>query len=251
MSKAVGSGGSGNGEAQGRKSATKGNAIDKFMDAASEALVATNYFDAENNCLRALRLARNANDFDSMARIVLPLQEARRQRRHAACDVSDCTVLSCMPDAEESLVTGRYMLEPPLVGIMGRQLREFASRQRVPIMVLVREPATRMGKWPIVGVGTGPREPVVVRVQVEPPKQCLDVAWYLSSHEALGDAAIRKAPRDVPADHHVDDLLDYLEAVPDHEKLIQALAEACRIAAKVPLSTIPRRRPLIEDAYSF
>lgn len=252
----------------------KAKSIDEFMDKASLALVATDYFEAEKLCVRAMSLARASNDFERMARITLPLQEARRQRRQAACDVPGCILLGSLPEGNERLASGRYLLHPPLVGIDAQALRGLAHRQKVAITILVREPTTRAGKWPIVGVGSGPREPVVVRVQLDPPpsptpptgqtgfagsgesRMCsggceVDLAWYMGAHEALGDAAIRAAPKDVPPDHHVDDLIDFLEALPDHEKLMQALAEACRVAAKAPLSSVPRRRPMMEDAFSF
>jgi len=271
----------------------KAKSIDEFMDRASVALVATDYFEAEKLCLRAMSLARASNDFERMARITLPLQEARRQRRQWACDVPGCHLLGSWPEGNERIASGRYLLHPPLVGIDAQALRVLSYRQKVAITILVREPTTRAGKWPIVGVGSGPREPVVVRIQLDPPTPpthttastpptacnavipsndfastsdtesfggdsrawgggCeVDLAWYMRAHEALGDAAIKAAPKDVPADHHVDDLIDLLEAVPDHEKLIQALAEACRVAAKEPLSSVPRRRPMMEDAFSF
>jgi len=234
-------------------SRTASSSLDRWMEKASEALIATDYFEAERCCLKALTLARRANDFDGMARICLPLQECRRQRRHAACDVPGCTVLSALPPAGASLSPGRYLVQPPLVGLDDRTLRALADRQRVPVMVLAREPQSKSGRWPIVGVGTGPREPVVVRVQVDPPvsPEAPDLAWFMATQEALGDAAIRKAPANVPADHHVDDMLDLLEAVPDHEKLIQAVAEACRAAVGTEPSVLPRRRPIVEDAFSF
>jgi hypothetical protein len=47
------------------------------------------------------------------------------------------------------------------------------------------------------------------------------------------------------------DLLEMLLAVPDHEKLHQALAAACEIAARSPRSEKPRRRAVIEDQYGF
>ena len=227
--------------------------IDQHMEKASLALVRTEYFEAEKLCLRAMTLARRGQDFECMARICLPLQEARRQRRHAACDVPGCQVLTSMPGPGSKLAPGRYLVVPPLVGIDARAVRDLAGRQQTPAMVLAREPQTKMGRWPIVGVGTGPREPVVVRVQVNPPADVnlLDLPWFMGAQEALGDAAIQKAPKGVPADHHVDDLLDLLEAVPDHEKLIQALAQACRDAMGTEPSPLPRRRPIMEDALSF
>jgi hypothetical protein len=232
---------------------THGAKAEQWMEKASVALVATDYGEAERCCMKALSVARAANDFDLMARICLPLQEARRQRRHAACDIPGCRLANVMPAVAEVIAAGRWLLEPPLVGIDGRSLRELAARRDVPVMVLVREPQSRSGRWPIVGVGTGPREPVVVRAQVEPPADPArpDLAWFMAAQEALGDAAIAKAPRNVPADHHVDDMLDLLEAVPDHEKLLQATAQACRDAAGTEPSSLPRRRPILEDAFSF
>ncbi len=226
--------------------------IDVLMDRASMALVATDYFGSESACLRAMEAAHRAHDFERMARICLPLQEARRQRRQLACDVSGCRVLTRLPRDESEITPGRYLLMPGLVGIDARNLRDLAHRARMPVMVLVREPTTRAGKVPMVGVGTGPREPVVVRSYCEPYEgESPSLEWFNAAHEQLGDEAIAKAPKGVPADHHVDDLLDLLEAVPDHEKLIQALAAACRAACGVPISVLPRRRPLREDALSF
>ncbi|MBS0196774.1 MAG: hypothetical protein JSR77_08455 [Planctomycetes bacterium] len=229
----------------------KADETDRLMEKASEALARTEYFEAETLCMRAWEAARAVNDFERLARICLPLQEARRQRRHEACDAPTTVVLNELPGPKQKLAAGRYLIEPPLVGIDVRTLREIADRQRVPIMALAREPLTRAGKWPIVGVGTGMREPVVVRIQVDPPQGTPSVAWFMATQEALGDAAIAKAPKPVPADHHVDDLMEHLEAVPDHEKLIQALEAACRAAVGQPISKSPRRRPIMDNPYSF
>lgn len=225
--------------------------IDEIMSRASDALVSTDYGEADRLCRDAWQKAREANDFDRCARICLPLQEARRQRREAALDAPGEFLLNSLPGRDEVTSPGRYLLEPPLVGVDARRLREVASEHRVAVMVLVREPLTRAGKMPIVGVGTGPREPVVVRIRVDPPGAPLAPTWFSAMHEALGDAAIALAPRGVPADHHVDDLMDLLEAVPEHEKLIQALQAACRLAARSPASKAPRRRPLVDNPYSF
>lgn len=225
--------------------------IDAMMERASRALEATDYFEAEALCVRAFADAREGNDFERCARICLPLQEARRQLRQIACASQHVTTLNHLPGKRDKIAPGLYLLEPPLVGIVARELRDLAKKQMVPTMVLVREPTTRAGKWPIVGVGTGPREPVVARVQMEPPQGQPDAAWFQTAQEALGDAAITKAPKGVPADHHVDDLVDLLEAVPDHEKLTQALEAACRAAVGAPISAMPRRRPIENNPYSF
>jgi hypothetical protein len=53
------------------------------------------------------------------------------------------------------------------------------------------------------------------------------------------------------ADHRVEDLWEYLEAAPDHEKLAQALEEACREAARTGVNSGPRRRPVVVDPFGF
>src|SRR5689334_10244420 len=69
------------------KSAPKGQTqIDRMMERASTALEAMRYFEAERLASTALRRAHAAADFERMARILLPLQEARRQKRQLAVD---------------------------------------------------------------------------------------------------------------------------------------------------------------------
>ena len=234
--------------------------IDSLMERASRALGEGDYFEAERLSLRSLLGARSTLDFERMARIVLPLQEARRQRREQALDAGPVAALRSGRDAPRPLVPGCYLVQPPMIGRDGRTLRETADRKGVPACVLTREPLTRAGKWPIVGVG-----PLVVRVQVDPPWPVQRVEdspskdheervpareWFAGASEALGDAAIARL---VPGDHphyRVDDLLDFLNAHPEHEKLHQALEAACRAAIGTEEPELPRRRG-IDDSYSF
>lgn len=226
-------------------------AIDELMEQTSQALVSTDYFEAERLAIRALDRAWALHDFERMARIVLPLQEARRQKRHQAADAGACFVLRSMPARTQSLEPGCYLLEPPLLGIDGRTLRDLADRKKTPVIVTVREPLTKAGKWPIVAVGTGPTMPTSFRAYVEPPQESPPtVPWFLSTNEALGDVAISRLEKSHLAAYHVDDLLHHLEALPDHEKLHQALETACRRAMKEPVPGVPRRRG-IDNPYSF
>ena len=55
--------------------------IDAKMEHASEALARCEYFLCERLAGEALGAAREKNDFERLARICLPLQEARRQIR--------------------------------------------------------------------------------------------------------------------------------------------------------------------------
>ncbi len=58
--------------------------LDTAMEAASQALHAMRYGICEQRCLEALALAGENRDWGAYARILLPLQEARRQRRMIA-----------------------------------------------------------------------------------------------------------------------------------------------------------------------
>ena len=50
--------------------------------------------------------------------------------------------------------------------------------------------------------------------------------------EQLGDSAIESLDTGQEPDRQVDDLMNALDSVPEHEKLHQALVERCKLAAK-------------------
>ncbi|GDX97853.1 hypothetical protein LBMAG48_02570 [Phycisphaerae bacterium] len=246
------------------------SAIDTLMERASVALEATDYFAAQEFCLRAIEKARRVQDFERIARITMPLQEARRQVRHLATDARDAGnvfVVNTLPALDTKIEAGFYLLEPPLIGLDGRAFREVARGRKVPILALVKEPTTSAGRWPMVGVGVGEFENVVARVQVEPPaslkhwkekslknapRELLpDSAWFMSVQEALGDVAIRKVNPLWPAAHRIDDFIELLDAVPDHEKLSQALMFTAKDAMTAPQPKMPRRRPLVDNPLTF
>lgn len=222
------------------------------MERASLALERGEYFEAEGLCVRAIVAARRDDDFERMARICMPLQEARRQIRQIASDAGRIILVREIMLRVDEPLPGFYLVEPPLIGLDARTVRDLLLRKRVPAVVLAREPETRSGKWPIVGVGGGEPLPVVARVQLDaPPNGKPTPSWLLAAQEALGDAAIAQVKPDWPADHRVDDLFERLEAVPDHEKLIQALEHACRDAAKLEKLSPPRRRATLDDPCGF
>lgn len=246
--------------------------IDALMEQASSALVKRNYFEAERLASSALRRAYTVGDYERMSRIILPLQEARRQKRDLAMDSGKIFVIDAELPQGRTLQPGCYLVSPPRVGVDGRLLRELADERQVPTIVIVREPPSRDGLWPIVAVG-----PVTVRTKVAPPppkplpkgkpgkktttkktaatpeaaphaqpaEPMPTSAWFISTSEALGDAAIAQVAATLPAASRVDALMDRLEAHPDHEKLHQRLAQACRDALQEPA----RKRRAIDPAF--
>jgi len=223
-----------------------------WMEHATRALIATDYFEAERLAEKALARARARGAYDAAARICPVLQESRRQRRHQAVDAGHVMVACEFPGKRGDLVSGCYLVTPPLIGVEARTIRDLLTRKRVPALVIAREPTAASGKWPIVAVGSETFHPVVVRVQVQPPASDTPTpAWFVAAQEALGDAAIAKVSAALPPDHRAQDLFECLDAVPDHEKLIQAAMHACEQAALMPEPSSPRRKGMFDDPFSF
>ena len=146
----------------------------------------------------------------------------------------------------KAIQPGCYLIEPPLVGADGRELRERALSEDVSVFVIVREPITRLNQWPIVMVG-----PVTVRTRLAPPKKP-DIAWMLQAGEALGDHALAAVDLADDAAGRVEHLLELLSAVVDHEKLHQALHAACEETHAFILANPKKRgRPRKDEEDDF
>lgn len=214
--------------------AAQPTSIDELMEKASAALLETDYFKTEDLCRKAITKARRARDFERLGRIVLPLQEARRQRRHEALDAGHRQVLSKLADLKKVHPAGAYLLRPPIIGVEATIVREVSQRKKVPLVVLVREPRTATGMWPLVL--TVPERSI--RIQVAAPVEDDDTPptaeWFMASIEALGDAAMKSLNPKDPAQWRVDDLLEFIDALPEHEKLHQRLTQECRVAMLEP-----------------
>lgn len=247
------------------------HSIDDLMERASTALVRTDYFGAERLALRGLHKSVSTSDWERAARACMPLQEARRQKRLQAIDavVGDASNMRVISEAQaaQKLQPGCYLVQPPLVALDGRRLRELANEREIPVFILTREPMTRAGQWPMAAV----LGQLSIRTKVAPPAGVKpapggmslahptgdesasppSIDWFVAAGEALGDSAIAKVNADDPPAHQAMDLLDFVDAFPDHEKLHQRLEDACRRAAVQPAPAFPRRRPLVQDPYSF
>lgn len=228
------------------------NQIDQLMEDATLALTSGRYADAERLALEGLQHSHQALDYERMARAVLPLQEARRLRRQQAADVKKVHRLSSYSELEayltgnKTIQPGCYLIEPPLVGADGRELRERALSEDVSVLVIVREPITRLNQWPIVMVG-----PVTVRTRLAPPKKA-DVSWMLQASEGLGDHALASVDPTDDAAGRVEHLFELLSAVVDHEKLHQALHSACEETHAYILANPKKRgRPRKEEEDDF
>ena len=161
--------------------------IARIMEKAESALRTRRWFVAEAHAAEALRQARAANRFGEIGRILLPLQEARRQRAAEAAERGKVRVLAEAPAEGAALPPGLVLVAPPLVGADARRLRLAAIEQQVPLLVVCREPITAAKTCPIVAIGG-----TTIRTRIEPPRrlEAPTKAWFLAALEQLGDAAI-------------------------------------------------------------
>lgn len=203
--------------------------VSELMEHAEAALRRAQWFEAERLALQALAISSREDDWDAMARITLPLQEARRQRMQAAMEERKIRIHEGGISDEMELKSGCHLVQPPTVGADARRLRLTALRREIPVLVLCREPRTRAGLCPVVAIG-----PVTVRTRIEPPKSWdkPDFKWFVAALEQLGNAAIAGLDTGLELDRQIGYILDVLDAVPEHEKLHQVLESKCREAAR-------------------
>jgi len=245
--------------------------IDANMELASQKLVARDYFSCEKLCSDALAAAFGARDYERMSRILMPLQEARRQKRQIAEDADRVIVIERDAPTEAQLGAGVYVIRPPRVAAEARALREHLDRLEIPSAVLTREPTTKAGKIPMVAIG-----PTTLREHLTPPpveaagkfgeaaggaagesnsqadpmhcREELPLWWLLWACEQLGDGAIADALRDAKAGQkRVEQLYFSLQALPEHDKLHQVLAEACLEASRLPAEPVVVSREDFDD----
>jgi len=179
--------------------------IDELMERASQALVARRYLECERLCTEALRIAREAGQFERLGRIMLPLQECRRQRRQIAADhgVAVFTDERLTPEQIlERKAAGFVLLtDPPYAEDDARAVRELARQRELMVEVLLLDQG---------GL----------------------VAAFEKAAEDRGDAAIARHARAGDPVQTIDGLLAELETIGDHEKAHQRVADAARQAAR-------------------
>lgn len=148
---------------------------------------------------------------------------------------------------------GFALLQPPLVGVDARSLRDRAERRQTPLIVVTREPLTRTGLWPIVASTTSK----TVRTRVAPPRPLERIEasitkdrgdvlpeerWFVEASRSLGRQAIESVDNDLHPWWRVDDLVELCDVHRDDAPLLEALAGASEeaVSADEPLSPRPR-----------
>lgn len=216
-------------------------AIDDLMETASQALAQLQYARCETLCLEALAHARLANDWVMAQRVLLPLQEARRQLRQAAIDGAAQLGVKEKATPLDAVVSGWsagvLVLTWPYTASDAAALELQLREAHRPIEVLFADNHAESESWTI-STYVGPRVSVEVPapkpdwvgrpVQVLGMKPPTPAHWFMKANEALGDAAIQSITSKPGTIEYFDDMGEALSAVGDHEILHQRLADAAR-----------------------
>ena len=203
--------------------------IQAQVDRALEAIREQSWFTAESHFLKALAASRGRNDWEGMIEIVEGLRQCRQAIRRKALVRGTVRILDDGVTETMELTSGRYLIQPPLVGADARRLIQNGRDRGVPIAVLCREPRTRAGLIPIVALAPG----TTVRIQIDPPAKEAkpSTGWFKDALESLGEAALERVDPSKTVDRRIDVLLGCLDALPDCDPIHVALAEACAEAA--------------------
>jgi len=204
--------------------------LDAIMERASAALAGMDYLVCETLCLEALGEARQAERYGYYARVLLPLQEARRQRRMIATQ-GDIQLGSGSAGFDPGIwldehKAGCIVLTHPHTPKEALALERRAREEKRYVEVLFADNTEDASAWALRSYD-GPE----TTCQVSPPKPDQNPAqWFLYASEQLGDAAMRSVDVSAQGISLLDALETRLRVFPDHELLHQRLAQtACSI----------------------
>lgn len=205
--------------------------IESLEKSARDASSRGDWFEADRSAYEAVSLAYAMDSYGRMPEMLELLKQSRGRRFREAIETGELNVVEDPQSRDELLNTevsgdlapGCYLVQPPLVGADGRNIRDLFFEMGVPALVVVREPKTERGFWPVVMVG-----PVTVRAYVAPPEgERPTIEWMEEAVYELGDSAIETVNADAEPVVRINELMDRLGTVVLHDRLIDVLIETC------------------------
>lgn len=228
--------------------------LDAVMEEAGVALAKMDYLTCESLCLQALTQARKQKDWAMYGRILMPLQETRRQRRMIAAEGSFRFGTASLDGSPETWLdqcdSGAIVVTHPHDMNVATELMQATQNRRQFIEILFADSGADASVWTLRSFA-GPE----TKVEIQPPPSAwrdrwltnLDVneeasepagasnsitltpgAWIIDATEQLGDAALA-ATADMPVNESLIIVLeDCLRVVVDHELLHQRLSGAVK-----------------------
>jgi len=216
---------------------------DATMQRASEALARMDYLACEALCLDALRVARDGQQWADYARILMPLQEARRQRRMIAAEgmirLGTATHDGALDEWLNDVSSGCIVVTRPHGQRDAHALFQAARSARKHVEVLWADCDMDAPQW-LIRTFVGPD--ATCRLDA-PPTGWVDTNepdrsvasywptpgdWFLDAAERLGDAALETVDPQLIGADRVAALEARLDATADHEILHQRLFDTAR-----------------------
>ncbi|MEM9345011.1 MAG: hypothetical protein AAGB26_00195 [Planctomycetota bacterium] len=215
--------------------------LDDLMETASQALANMDYARCESLCVDALRQASEQKEWVIYQRVLLPLQEARRQRRQAALDgpilLGTTDTHGNMESQIKDLDQGCVVLTWPSTPTKLLSLAGWVREKERPIELLFADNMPNAATWKVTSTSSP-----VLSIDLPAPKQewigqWIDPSsitpptpahWFMQASEALGNAALAAIEPSPGSLEHLRALEAALSCVDDHEILHQRLASAAK-----------------------
>ena len=228
------------------------------MEQASQALGRMDYLSCEADCLAALSLARDAGDWAYYGRILMPLQESRRQRRMIA---AEGTIRLGTMDLDSSIAawldkfdSGCVVVTHPHEAYQARALIDAGRSARRHVEVLFADNLTTARRWVLatydrpsvrcevpappadwIGRWIRPQPPAGRRKAAHAPSADVGAAdWFIDATEKLGDVALAQIDPAAPPRDRLEALEQRLAVIGDHEILHQRLWDVARALSVEP-----------------
>lgn len=221
--------------------------LDAIMEEAGAALAEMDYLTCESLCLQALAHARDQKNWAAYGRILMPLQETRRQRRMIAAEgmirLGTATLQGEPADWLHHCHAGALVVTHPHDRDAAAQLATLARQRRQCVEVLFADNPVDVEKWTLRSFD-GPATDCSVSA---PPRSWVDTwlsereastpnepdavtggitpgSWLIHAMEKLGDAALMALADHSPDENLIESLEACLRVVPDHELILQRLS---------------------------
>lgn len=222
--------------------------LDDIMESASQSLAAGDYLTCERLCVQALSEARKREYWPLYARILMPLQESRRQKRMIAAEgfirLGGDDLEGPFGDWSNEFAAGCIVVTRPFTREHAAGLVAALDQQQRCAEVLFADNDMGAERWtvrsfagPDISVQR-PAPPADWRNRWLSPQEVAQAGepgpddWFIDACEALGDAAIAQVRDPLGSIERIERLESMLAVSTDHELLHQALFEAALAYAR-------------------
>lgn len=228
--------------------------LDATMEEAGAALAQMDYLTCETLCLQALAASREQKNWAAYGRILMPLQETRRQRRMIAADGTIRLGTASLEGSPEHWLdqcdTGAIVVTHPHDAKLAAKLATAARQRRQYVEVLFAGSDANEERWTLrsfAGPATTceidapptawidawlPAEKVAASATTtEPATTATGInpgTWFIDATERLGDAALENLAGRSPDESLIQALEESLLVVVDHELLHQRLSSVVK-----------------------